>query len=920
MIKFVCMLCHEKLSVQDQHSGKRIKCPKCSNSSVVPAESPTIKFACKNCGKGIRVLQIHAGKAGKCPKCKSSVAVPPLSADPTDGSETVTVVCSMCNEKIRTPKDSQEKFVECPACSSNVETSFAAEPPAPDISIPRDTEEDEYEEEYEDQYDSDEEDEGPDRRLIFAICGAAVVVVLGLIILVTVILPSGSGAAEEQPVSPRQDVADADVTSDPIASNDQPAGTFTQEPPKEDVAAKAPTDSTTGLRDAAGNLDLKLRLHPGQKRHLRLHSGFSNSYKLSGPSRDNSGTLTTDFEFEVEQVDANGVMSLKVTYLTFHEIAKNANEQREYDPSKPDTLGNSHFGAVFSALVGRSFVAKVTPEGSIVELQGLDEMYQQMAEPLMEYEDEHTRQKYARMEIRDAEEVAKRMIDKENQKHGSREKRIEATREKLANGPYSGEENIRGMLDDVIMPFPDEPVGIGESWQTPTDLVSTSANVLDDFTYTLRESEQAAVLVDISSTIEVDEETPASADGRRGASRTIMTGSGQGSVEIDPVTGWMLRKNMTSRYSGETRTAPTKKNPRGATTGYSMENTTTVEPMEPAQSPVAVSDNARSIDLKLRLKSGQRHAMRMVVEIKMVQTPMGQRQEISSVKTTELELEVEDVDPNGVMRLKVTYLAIKEKGQGAGASMQYDSTAPDVSTDYPFGPMYSAMIGQGFLAKVTPEGRMIGLEGVDQMYLAIAETIVQGEDDAARKRISERMTEGADERIRRSIERTNERYGSRRKRVEAVGDMLKKNPLIAAEQIAQMVGNLTIVYPGRAVETGDSWQAKKALFALGTVDVDCTYTLKEKTPAVTVVGVSSKIDLDNELASAKGGPLGSARTTMTGTYEGTVQIDPTSGWMSHKNVTMRCSGEVTMPPNEQMSQGMTVPMTMETVITVEPME
>jgi hypothetical protein len=326
--------------------------------------------------------------------------------------------------------------------------------------------------------------------------------------------------------------------------------------------------------------------------------------------------------------------------------------------------------------------------------------------------------------------------------------------------------------------------------------------------------------------------------------------------------------------------------------------------MEQAQSPVEVSDNARNLDLKLRLKPGQRHAMRMVAEIKMVQTPMGQRQEISSVKTTELELEVEDVDPNGVARLKVTYLAIKEKGQGEDTQMQYDSTAPDVSTDYPLGPMYSAMIGKSFLAKVTPEGRMIGLEGVDRMYLAIAETIVQGED-ATRKRLSERA---------------NEIYGSRQKRVEAVRDLLTKNPFISTERIAQMVGYLTIVYPGRAVETGDSWQAKKALLSLVTVNMDCTYTLKEMASAVMVVGVSSKIDMDNELASAKGGPLGSARTTMTGSYEGTVRIDPTSGWMSHKNVTMRCSGEVTMPPSEQMPQGMTVPMTMETVITVEPME
>ena len=206
------------------------------------------------------------------------------------------------------------------------------------------------------------------------------------------------------------------------------------------------------------------------------------------------------------------------------------------------------------------------------------------------------------------------------------------------------------------------------------------------------------------------------------------------------------------------------------------------------------------------------------------------------------------------------------------------------------------------------------------MYLAMAETIVQGEDEAARKRISEQVTEGVEERVRRSIERANERHGSRQKRVEAVRDMLKVNPFITEGQIAEMVGDLIMVNPGRVVETGDSWQAKKALFSQGNVDVDCTYTLKEKTPAVMVVGVYSKIELDNELVSSENSSLGSAWTNLAGTYEGTVKIDPSSGWMVYKKATMRCSGEVRMPPNEQMPQGMALPVTMESVITVEPME
>jgi hypothetical protein len=88
------------------------------------------------------------------------------------------------------------------------------------------------------------------------------------------------------------------------------------------------------------------------------------------------------------------------------------------------------------------------------------------------------------------------------------------------------------------------------------------------------------VLVDASLKIDVDKEAPALADGSRGSSRTTLTGSGKGTVEIDSNTGWMLRKNVTLSYSGETKTAPTERNPRGRTATQSMENITIVEPIE----------------------------------------------------------------------------------------------------------------------------------------------------------------------------------------------------------------------------------------------------------------------------------------------------------------------------------------------------
>jgi DNA-directed RNA polymerase subunit RPC12/RpoP len=576
MIRFSCKKCGQKLSVEDNHFGKRVKCPKCGSVGVVPGNSDKIKFRCDSCGQSISVPQIHAGKKGKCPKCKNPVVVPSVRKEPAEDAETFSIVCSMCEETIQVPVTSRGQTVKCPACGSSIETTYRggpAESAMPRSSVPSETDEDQYE----DESDVSEESAGVDRRLIFVISGVVAIVVVGLIILVTVILPSKSKRVEEPAVPTRQEVANIDSRSIPVGSNTQSKENSEMQPPKEDVVPKESAQSAVAVRDDVGNLDLKLRLKSGQKHRLRLYREYNSSYTVRGQQHDNGDIHTTELEFEVEQVDANSVTSLKVTYLRINAISKTVQGQSEYDSGKPDTVGDNVFGPIFSALIGRSFIVKVTPEGKIVKIEGLAEMYQQMAEPLVEYEDEATRQKYAGMETRDSEENAKQQIDRANQKYGSREKRIEATREELDKGPYSREENIRDMLDNVIMSFPDRPVGVGDSWMAPFFMGDME---LGDCTYTLREINQTVVLVDTSLKIEVDDKVPARADGSRGSSRTTLAGSGQGSLEIDLSNGWMLRKNVTLCYSGETKTAPTERNPRGTTMAQSLENITTVEPIE----------------------------------------------------------------------------------------------------------------------------------------------------------------------------------------------------------------------------------------------------------------------------------------------------------------------------------------------------
>jgi predicted RNA-binding Zn-ribbon protein involved in translation (DUF1610 family) len=540
MIKFPCKSCGQKLSVDEKHAGKRVKCPKCGSVGVVPDSSDKIKFHCDSCGQCISVPQVYAGKKGKCPKCKTPIVV---------------------------PSDDRER----------------ADSAASGPSIPSGTDEYSYEDEepYEEESDLPEESKGVDRKIIFAICGAAAVVVVGIIILVTTILPSGSEPPEAPGSLPQQEIADAGPQSDPVFPDTRQTGTSTPQASKEDTAPKASELSTAAASNDAGKFDLKLRLKPGQKYNVRITRADSSLGRSRSGQVRISHTDTTGLMFEVEQVDANDVARLKVTFLTIHEIAKSDRGQTEYDSTKPDTAAGYPSGPEYSAMIGQSFVTKVAPRARKLEFEGLDETFLRVAEKVIDTRDEANRKRMAKAMTRKISEGVRRSMERaEAERRETRNNRVEVKRKSIERNYRFGREHISEMVRDVIMPFPDGPVGIGDSWQTPTRLTFMRAIDLDDTTYTLRENSPAGALVDLHLKVDMNNKPTLAADGRPDSSTATLTGFYEGSIEIDPTTGWMPHKKVTLRCSGQMNLAPTERNPQGMTVPISVEHVVTVEPIE----------------------------------------------------------------------------------------------------------------------------------------------------------------------------------------------------------------------------------------------------------------------------------------------------------------------------------------------------
>jgi len=341
---------------------------------------------------------------------------------------------------------------------------------------------------------------------------------------------------------------------------------------------------------------------------------------------------------------------------------------------------------------------------------------------------------------------------------------------------------------------------------------------------------------------------------------------------------------------------------------------------------IVASDSSATekLDLKLRLKPGQKYSVRITTEDKISQTVMGQQKNISHTKATAAGFEVKEVDANGVASIRVTYRTLKEKTDSWAGGIEYDSTKPDTAAGNPLARFYTPLIGESFTIRVTSEGQIVGLKGIDEMFLRIAEKMVEAEDklvraappgtcEAAKKRAQKETPE---ERAKRRIEGFNNKYGSREKRVEAVKEMIKKMPEFSEDQIKNMLSDMIMVFPDRPVGIGDSWTAKMILASQSLpIEIDGTYSVKASKKGVVIVDVSSKRHLDDEAV-----PIGKARMKIAGSYQGTLEIDEASGWVIRSKANMKFSGEMKIDANKQMPQGMTVPISIESAITVEPIK
>lgn len=286
-----------------------------------------------------------------------------------------------------------------------------------------------------------------------------------------------------------------------------------------------------------------------------------------------------------------------------------------------------------------------------------------------------------------------------------------------------------------------------------------------------------------------------------------------------------------------------------------------------------------AIELKLQLKSGNIYRMWMFTDQDITQDVSGQKITVKQVIGMGYRYEVQSVDNAGTATVKMTYDSIVVRNKTPMGEMEFNSANPEASKATPGTEPYRAMLGAEFILKLTKEGKVESINGVEEMMGKIVNGM--GRIEAAQK--------------------------------AALEQSLKK--MISSEAMAETIERAMNIYPITPVKVGDSWKQTMEVAVGMPMSVSTTYTLKSITNGIADVDVQSTI---NNNANAKPTEMMGMEMTynLSGTQKGTMKVNIADGWVKTTSLTQHLFGSMSLEGENIPDMLKSVPIAVQSTITI----
>jgi hypothetical protein len=297
----------------------------------------------------------------------------------------------------------------------------------------------------------------------------------------------------------------------------------------------------------------------------------------------------------------------------------------------------------------------------------------------------------------------------------------------------------------------------------------------------------------------------------------------------------------------------------------------------------ATPGDTEKIELCLQLEEGENYKLQMTSEQTITQTMGEVKQETPQTTGFGLSHVVKEIRDDGTTVLQVTFDSLRLKQKGPMGSVDYDSSnSPPVESLDGMVKGLSTLVGKSFTVDLTPKGKATKVEGADELVALLKESI----------EIPIPMLQPVVE------EQLKRQFGN-----EAMREMME-----------QMVG----IYPDGPVGPGDSWNRKATVSRGISAIINDTWTLKSRQNGVAVLDLQSTVQPDPDAPALDMG-VAKIKYELSGTRNGSVELDEATGWVVRSTIHQSLSGELKVEGGMGGEEGMAIPLTIEGTARVEPL-
>ena len=212
---------------------------------------------------------------------------------------------------------------------------------------------------------------------------------------------------------------------------------------------------------AADKIQYRLKLKTGEKYFIKNVNDQKITQSFMGQTQTTEQTMGFGLDMDVAAVDAAGNMDVvqKYSWVTFKQ--KGPMGDVVYDSAKPSGPVPAAAQS-FAALLGESMTLKITPQGQVLEVGGLKKM---------------------------RENVAKKLPAEQ------REQALAAL-ERFLSEPM-----VKELTQNSMAMYPEEPVGVGDSWARKVVLSQGFAAIIES-RYTVKDRKGGTATLAVASTIQ----------------------------------------------------------------------------------------------------------------------------------------------------------------------------------------------------------------------------------------------------------------------------------------------------------------------------------------------------------------------------------------------------------------------------------